>query len=318
MSKGDAKMIAEDTPRKRLIRLGQILKIFMEKEKVSTTWLSQQFQTTPRTIQRDLLLLKEADFPLSELSRGNYQIDKNLFKNFEVFDETELALVIAIKNLVGQLGEPFRQAADDIFNKLYEDVTTSPVFIKIDESVIIDKRQFNRIVKAIREKRQGAFEYEVFSPYEVNLEPYRVCFFDGFWYLVGKDLSDQKFKKYALDKIKDFKPLSNNFRCVPAQVDRMLKESGNVRFSSEKNIEVVIEVDKSCAGYFRRRKVYPHQEIKEERADGPIVVAFMVGSLDEIINILKTWLPHIKILQPEELKDTLLNDMKAWIGWQEE
>jgi len=95
-----------------------------------------------------LLLLKEADFPLSELSRGNYKIDKTLFKNFEVFDETELALVIAIKNLVGQLGEPFQKAADDIFNKLYEDVTTSPVFIKIDDSVILDKRQFNRIVKS--------------------------------------------------------------------------------------------------------------------------------------------------------------------------
>ena len=200
-------MVSADTPRKRIIRLGQILKIFMEKEKASSTWLSQYFQTTPRTIQRDLLLLKGAGFPLSELSRGNYQIEKTLFKNFEVFDETELALVIAIKNLVGQLGEPFQKAADDIFNKLYEDVTTSPVFIKIDDSVILDKRQFNRIVKAIREKRQGTFEYEGFSPYEVNIEPYRVCFFDGFWYLVGKDLCDQKFKRYALDKIKDFKSL---------------------------------------------------------------------------------------------------------------
>ena len=311
-------MIAEDTPRKRLIRLGQILKLFMEKEKVSTTWLSKYFQTTPRTIQRDLLLLKEADFPLSELSRGNYQIDKTLLKNFEVFDQTELALVIAIKNLVGQLGEPFRQAADDIFNKLYEDVTTSPVFIKIDESVILDKRQFNRIVKTIREKRQGAFEYEVFSPYVVNIEPYRVCFFDGFWYLVGKDLCDQKFKRYAIDKIKDFKPLGNHFRCVPAQVDRMLKESGNIWFSSEKTIEVIVVVDQSCAGYFRRRKVYPHQEIKEEQAGGSIVVSFKVGSLDEIKNTLKGWLPHIKILQPEELKNILLNDVKAWICWQEE
>jgi predicted DNA-binding transcriptional regulator YafY len=310
-------MIAADNPRKRLIRLGQILKIFMEREKVSTTWLSQYFQTTPRTIQRDLLLLKEADFPLSEFSRGNYQLDKTLLKNFEVFDQTELALVIAIKNLVGQLGEPFQQAADDIFNKLYEDVTTSPVFIKIDDSVILDKRQFNKIVKTIREKRQGTFEYEVFSPYQVNIEPYRVCFFDGFWYLVGKDLRDQKFKRYALDKIKDFKPLSNNFRCVPAQVDRMLKESGNIWFSSERNIEVVIAVDKSCAGYFRRRKVYPHQEIKEERGNGSIVVSFKVGSLDEIINILKSWLPYIKILQPEELKNILLSEMKTWVSWQE-
>ena len=311
-------MITSDTPRKRLIRLGQILKIFMEREKVSTTWLSNYFQTTPRTIQRDLIMLKEASFPLSELSRGNYQIDKTIFKNFEVFDDTELALVIAIKNLVGQLGEPFQQAADDIFNKLYEDVTSSPVFIKIDDSVILDKRQFNRIVKAIREKRQGTFQYEGFPLYEITIEPYRVCFFDGFWYLVGKDIGDQKFKRYALDKIKNFKPLSSNFRCVPAQVDRMLKESGNIWFSSERNIEVVVEVDKSCAGYFRRRRVYPHQEIKEERADGSIVVSFKVGSLDEIINILKAWLPYIKILQPEEPKNILLNGMKTWITWQEE
>jgi predicted DNA-binding transcriptional regulator YafY len=311
-------MIDEDTPRKRLIRLGQILKIFMDKEKVSTTWLSKHFRTTPRTIQRDILLLKRADFPLNELSRGNYQINKTLFKNFEVFDETELALVIAIKNLVGQLGAPFQQAADDIFNKLYEDVTTSPVFIKIDDSVILDKQQFNRIIKSIREKRQGIFQYEVFSPYEVTIEPYRVCFFNGFWYLVGKDLCGQEIKRYALDKIKDFKSHNNNFRCVPTQVDRMLKESGNIWFTSERNIEVIVEVDQSCAGYFRRRKVYPYQEINEERADGAIIVSFKVGSLEEIMNTVKIWLPHIKIIKPDELKNILLKDMKKWIAWQKE
>ena len=232
---------------------------------MSTTWLSKHFQTTPRTIQRDIILLKEADFPLNESSRGNYQIDKTLLKNFDVFDDTELALVIAIKNLVGQLGKPFEQAADDIFNKLYEDVTTSPVFIKIDDSVILDKQQF---------------------------------------------------KRYALDKIKEFKPLNKNFRCVPPQIDRMLKESGNIWFSSERNIEVVVEVDKSCAHYFRRRKVFPHQEIKEERADGSIIVLFKVGSLDEIKNTIKVWLPYIRIIQPEELKNIFLEDMKAWISWQ--
>ncbi|PKN19273.1 MAG: transcriptional regulator [Deltaproteobacteria bacterium HGW-Deltaproteobacteria-6] len=311
-------MKATENPKKRLIRLGQILKIFMEREKVSTTWLSKHFQTTPRTIQRDLILLKEADFPLNEPFRGNYQIDKTLLKNFDVFDDTELAMVIAIKNLVGQLGEPFEQAAGDIFNKLYEDVTTSPVFIKIDDSVILDKRQFNKIVKTIREKRQGTFLYEGFSHHEFSVEPYRVCFFDGFWYLVGKDLRDQQFKRYALDKIKDFKPLNKNFRCVPAQVDRMLKESGNIWFSAERNIEVVVEVDKSCAHYFRRRKVLPHQEIKQELTDGAIIVSFKVGSLDEIKNTIKVWLPNIKIIQPEELKNIFLKDMKAWISWQKE
>ena len=171
------RMSRDRSTQMRLVRLGQILKIFMEREKVSTTWLSQSFQMTPRTIQRDIILLKEAGFPLRELSRGYYQIDKTLFKNFEVFDETELALVIAIKNLVGQLGEPFQQAADDIFNKLYEDVTTSPVFIKIDDSVILDKRMFNRIIKTIREKHQGTFQYEVFSDILIPVVPLKRAHF---------------------------------------------------------------------------------------------------------------------------------------------
>lgn len=98
----------------------------------------------------------------------------------------------------------------------------------------------------------------------------------------------------------------------------MLKESGNIWFSTERNIEVIIEVDKSCAHYFRRRKVYPHQEIKEKRADGSIVVSFKIGSLDEIMNTLKVWLPYIKIIQPKELKNIFLKKMKTWISWQKE
>ena len=31
-----------------------------------------------------------------------------------------------------------------------------------------------------------------------------------------------------------------------------------------------------------------------------------------------SWLPYIKIIQPEELKNIFLNDMKTWISWQKE
>lgn len=88
--------------RTSLIRLGQILRVFMEKDKVSSAWLSQHFQMTPRTIQRDILLLKESGFPLHEVQKGIHQMTKDLVKNLEVFDDTELALVIALKNVVGQ------------------------------------------------------------------------------------------------------------------------------------------------------------------------------------------------------------------------
>jgi predicted DNA-binding transcriptional regulator YafY len=64
--------------------------------------------------------------------------------------------------------------------------------------------------------------------------------------------------------------------------------------------------------------MYPHQEIKEERADGTVVVSFKVGNLEEIMNTLKVWLPHVKPLRPEELKNIFLKEMKTWISWQKE
>jgi len=91
----------------------------MEKEKISSSWLSKEFQTTPRTIQRDLLLLKEAGFPIHEIQKGTYQLHKDIVKNLEVFDDTELALMVALKNVVSQLGQPFQKAVDRVMEMLY-------------------------------------------------------------------------------------------------------------------------------------------------------------------------------------------------------
>jgi len=303
---------------KKLARLGRMLRVFMEQEKVASTALSETLQTTVRTIQRDILFLKAAGFPVKETARGMYSLDKSLLKHFEVFDDTELALVVALKNLVLQLGRPFQNAADGLFNRLYDVVMAEPVFVKIDESVPLDSLLLSRIVKAICMKKQGRFQYTVFSPYEVIVEPYKVVYFDGFWYLVGRDIHDGELKRYALDKIKDFKATKTCFKCIPAALDGDLKNSANIWFSGERTLEIVILVDQSCADYFKRRKVFPTQELREEKSDGSLVVSFLVGSYEEIRNILKTWLPNVKILAPEGLKEEFMEGMKGWLTWQKE
>jgi predicted DNA-binding transcriptional regulator YafY len=301
---------------KKLVQLGRMLRVFMEQEKVSSSALSEILQTTVRTIQRDILFLKAAGFPVKETARGMYALDKSLLKHFEVFDDTELALVVALKNLVFQLGQPFQNAADGLFNRLYDVVMAEPVFVKIDESVPLDSRLLSRIVNAICMKKQGRFQYTVFSPYEVIVEPYKVVYFDGFWYLVGRDIHDGELKRYALDKIKDFKATKTCFKCIPAMLDSDLKNSANVWFAGERTMEILILVDQSCADYFKRRKIFPTQEIREEKSDGSLIVSFLVGNYGEIRNILKAWLPNVKILTPEELKQDFIADMKGWLRWQ--
>jgi predicted DNA-binding transcriptional regulator YafY len=297
----------------KIVRLGKIIRAFMEKEKVSSAWLSDQFQTTPRTIQRDLLLLKESGFPLREIQKGNYQMNKDLVKNLEVFDDTELALVVALKNLVGQLGEPFREAAEGVLNRLYDCVTTMPVFAKIDDAAPLDSVLLTRAVKAIREKRQVHFQYPAGKKaHPVLLDPYRVVYFGGFCYLIGNEPCTGILKRYALDRIRDFRLSKTPFKSIPKDLDAILQGSANIWFSGERNLEVKVLVDADCAHYFKRRKMFPTQEIQEEKPDGSLVVSYRVGRYEAIVNVIKSWIPHMVILEPADLKEDLLKDLRGW------
>lgn len=187
----------------------------------------------------------------------------------------------------------------------------------MDESVPLEKQLFNRIIKAIHNKKQITFNYKAFTPHAVTLEPYRVAHFNGFWYLVGKDIQNNQIKRYALDKIKDFGLTKICFKCVPESLDITLQQSADIWFSKDRNQEIFILVNSSMSHYFKRKNIFPTQEIIKENADGSLVVRFLVGRFEEIRNILKVWLPFVVILNPAEYRESLLDDMRKWVQWQE-
>jgi predicted DNA-binding transcriptional regulator YafY len=235
-------------------------------------------------------------------------------KNLEVFDDTELALVVALKNVVRQLGQPFQKAVDGVLERLYESVTTMPVFVKIDDAMPLDSSFLNRMVKAIKEKKQVGFHYSgKKGAHGVQLEPYRVVYFEGFWYLIGNEPATGILKRYALDKIKDVRLLKSGFKSIPDNLDSVLKGSANIWFSGEMNLEVTVLIDATVSEYFKRRKMFPTQEIKEERPDGSMIVTFRVGHYEAIRNILKSWIPNIIILAPEDFRISLIEDVKSWL-----
>jgi predicted DNA-binding transcriptional regulator YafY len=311
-------MTRDRSAQTKLVRLGRMLRIFMEEGQVSSTWLSQHFRTTPRTIQRDLLLLKESGFPLHEVQKGVHSMSKDLVKNLEIFDDTELALVVALKNVVGQLGQPFQKAADGVLDRLYDCVTSMPVFVKIDDAVPLDSALLNKIVRAVREKKQVTFQYAADKgPHPVQMEPYRIAYFSGFWYLIGNEPATGILKRYALDRICDFRLLKTRCRDIPKDLDAVLQKSANIWFARDMNLEVKVLIDARVSHYFKRRRMTPTQEIREERPDGSLIVTFRVGHYEAIHNIIKSWIPNIFILEPEDFRKDFLKDVKGWVKRQE-
>lgn len=310
-------MTAQKNTHRRLMRVGQMLRLFLEKERVTTATLSREFHTTARTIQRDLSFLKQCGFPVTEAGPGVYRLDKDIFRNFELFDENELALIVALKCAVSQLGEPFQKAAGEVFNRLYRAAASQPVYIHVDESVPLDARLMNRLLKAIRNRRRVSFHYtSAKKTHPATADPYRIVHYDGFWYLVAREDGTGIVKRYALDKLKDLKMLSESFPAVPANLDELLRRSANIWFTEERNLEVLIEVNPRAADYFRRRKIFPTQEIRETRPDGSLIVSLKVGHFGEIRETLKMWLPNVRILEPGRLRKDFFTEVQEWLAWQ--
>ena len=138
-----------------------------------------------------------------------------------------------------------------------------------------------------------------------------------FWYLIGNEPATGLLKRYALDRIKNLKLLKSGFKSISEDLDSVLQGSANIWFSGEANLEIKVLIDSKVSHYFKRRKMFPTQEIKEERADGSLVVTFRVGHFEAIRDILKSWIPHIMILEPEEFRKDLLKDVKDWVKRQE-
>jgi predicted DNA-binding transcriptional regulator YafY len=310
-------MTGQKNTHKRLMRVGQMLKLFLEKERVTTATLSREFHTTARTIQRDLSFLKQCGFPVTEAGPGVYKLDKDIFKHFELFDENELALIVALKCAVSQLGQPFRKAADEVFNRLYQATGNQPVYIHVDESVPLDTKLMNRLLKAIRNRRRLSFHYASNkNSHPATVDPYRIVHYDGFWYLVAKEDGTGIVKRYALDKVNDLKMLAESFPAIPSNLDELLRRSANIWFTEERNLEVLIEVNPKAADYFKRRKIFPTQEIRETKPDGSLIVSLKVGHFGEVRETLKTWLPNVRVLAPAPIKAAFISELERWCRWQ--
>jgi predicted DNA-binding transcriptional regulator YafY len=116
----------------------------------------------------------------------------------------------------------------------------------------------------------------------------------------------------------DGAPLSGSvFKGVPEDLDAILKGSANIWFTEERNLEVTVLIDAQVSHYFKWRKMFPTQEIKEEQPDGSLVVSFRMGQYEAIRNILKSWITNIVILEPEEFRKDFLADVKWWVRRQE-
>ena len=104
------------------------------------------------------------------------------------------------------------------------------------------------------------------------------------------------------------KVLNEHF--VPVSISPEEELSGTFEvWLDEKLVNVVLRFDKACKPYIMRKKWHQSQKEKELK-DGRLEMRFKVNGVEDIKRWIYKWLPHVEVVAPKKLKETVRAELK--------
>ena len=262
-------------------------------EKLDPQALADEFGVNLRTIQRDLNA-RFAYLPLQKVD-GHYHLDPAFLGKMSTKDIERFAGLAGVRGLFPSLSDEFLR---DIFDTRIQ----SALLVKGHhyESMTGKEQLFRDLEKAIIARQQIEFDYlktEGKKSYAA-ISPYKLINNKGVWYLAALD--GEKLKAFSFSKIERLRLLATSFDWSQ-KIDKQLAEEDGIWLSEEKQ-EIVLKVSREVASYFKRRQLIANQVIEKELEDGGLIVSAKVGHPNQILPIVRYWIPHIRIISPETLQ----------------
>ena len=293
---------------KILTRLTVILSKLNDGEALSVKELAKEFNTSDRTIQRDFNE-RLASFPIyQEKKKWKMQDGFRVEKTKSLEDEIVLDI---IEKITEGIGGKFSTKAQKLLSKIKNE-DFNPIYTKLNIEDISDRFGDIQILEtAIREKREVTCSYddERHDVYTTTIQPLKIVNFEGFWYLLA--LRDDILKKYYLKNISNPKMTDDTFE-TDNELETLLDESISIWFQRDiEPFEVKLFADKSATKFFKRRPL-PTQTVELLNSDGTMEFSVKITHEMEILPIIKYWIPHIFVIEPEWVKEIIEEDLQVY------
>lgn len=285
-------------------RLAQILVKLNQGEKLDPLALADEFGVNLRTIQRDLNV-RFAYLPLQK-NDGRYHLEPAYLGKLNTRDIERFASLAGVKGLFPSLSNDF---LGDIFDSRiqsallvkghnYEDLAgKEELFRKLERSIVASCH-----ISFDYAKNEGSKSYTAIAPLKLMNHK-------GIWYLVARD--GDKTKTFSFAKIERLCQLNTRFAHDP-EINKMLNEEDGIWLGEEKK-EIVFKIASEIAVYFKRRKLIANQIIEKELEDGGLIVSAKVGHSNQVLPIVRYWIPHIRIISPEGLQADMEKELKGYL-----
>lgn len=301
---------------KTVERLITILSCLDKGGSISTSELAKELGVTQRTIQRDFDLLCRAGYPITEKERGRYVFMEGFSLRKVELSEEQASLLSFMFDISHSLGEKFEQSFRGLFKRLLARDLDTPFYAKLPNGIKLPCEE--KIVKII----EAAIDsYNLIHMHYVprdqvekhyDLEPLKIAFYDGFWYLIANDIARRKLLKLRLDRVQTADCLDQTF-VPPANLMTMLDQSVNIWFEEKRGERILIKVAPEAAQYFKKKSYFPLQKIVKEEKDGSLVLETFPGHPEEISHIIMNWIPCLTVLEPEKFKQEIKKTVAEYL-----
>lgn len=294
---------------KILTRLSYILSRLNDGEALSVKDLAKEFNTSERTVQRDFNE-RLVSFPIfQEGKKWKMQEGFRVEKTKSLEDEIILDI---IEKITEGIGGKFASKSHKLLSKI-KNQDFNPIYAKLNIEDISDKFGEIQVIEgAIKAKKEIECSYDDqrHDIFRVILQPLKIVNFEGFWYLVA--LQEDVLKKYYLKNISFVKATDTAFS-TDAKLETLLDSSISVWFQKDvEPFEVKIYANKTAAKYFQRRPL-PTQSIESLHQDGTMEFVVKITHEMEILPIIKYWLPHIRVIEPEWIQEIIEEDLNDYL-----
>ncbi|WP_176521605.1 helix-turn-helix transcriptional regulator [Longimonas halophila] len=307
-----------------LLRTGHVL---------TTREAADRLNVSTRTILRAAKKLEGRGLPVETTHVGN--MNQYALSEAERYPEsgdryTEnqlLALIVAIeagRSLLRPtpLTAPLKAVYDDLMTRIPEqnvftldpNEESSRWYFQEARSVPIDPDIFETVRQAIHEQRTISIDYMNASRQTRNkgrvIDPLVIGTQNGAWLCVAYCHMREDIRDFNLVDIQSIEVHDTHFE-PPEDFDPILHFDKRFGATTGESYLVRIRVAPEVAGYFRRKKYHPTQQVDHEGSDGHLIVSYDVEGLKDMHSWIRSWGPAVTVLEPEKLAQQIQEDAEA-------
>jgi predicted DNA-binding transcriptional regulator YafY len=292
--------------------------------------LAETFETSKRTIYRDMLALGEAGVPIVSIPGRGYSLVEGYFLPPVSFSADEATILLLGSDVMAQSFDAHYQAVaqsasrkilgvlPDAQRETVESLRERIQFISgaaARPDILQQLEKLQRLRSAIVESHRVSFDYHTrytargaTTPSDApkrNVDPYSLAHVGQSWYLTGYCHTRRGLRTFRLERIENLTTLPETFE-RPATVrlnPRLRQEAPQLTVRAVFAPEIARWVRESPS-YFTLAM--------DDTPDG-LLVTLAVRDLSEISQWLLGWGRHVRILEPAALRHLLAKEAAAML-----